>query len=156
MPRKRKMLEIEDLLDEQPDPTSNDMIFITATDESEPTKKEVEHMSRLERIKSTAVEIDEPGFEGEIDLDMGTISLNKEEDARRIKKELLKQEKITKASNKQRDDIVEKMTGSEPEDIVEQFDSDVPIQVKDKVDRNEIKKVNRAAVNEILADLTKR
>lgn len=149
------MLEIDDLLDDQPDNTNSDMIFIAATDKTEPTKKELEHMSRLERIKSTAVEMEEPGFDGEIDLDMGLISLNKEADAQRIKKEALQQEKITKASDDQRDRMVEEMEGSQPEDIVDQFNSDIPFTPAEKVDRENIKRVNREAVNEILKDLLK-
>lgn len=156
MGKKKKMINIEDLLDEQPENKNNDMIFVTATNETAPTKSEKIYMNRLDRIRSSAINVDEPLFDGEIDLDMGTVSLSREEDAQRIKKNLLDQQKIIDDSNKHRDTIVNDMHGSEPEDVIENFNLDVNTVPLEEIDRKAEKKANSKAVQEILDFLHKK
>lgn len=151
MAKKKKMMNVEDLLDEQPDPTSNDMIFITATEEREPSQTEKVHVNRLERIRSTGVIVDEPLFDGETDLDLGSVKIGSEDDAQQIKKGLL--EKHQKENDENIAPIIDEMAGSLPEDVVEEFDLDVPTVPLDEIERKEIKKANSKAVQEILDDL---
>ncbi len=150
---KRKMIDMDDLLDQQPDPTSSDMIFIAATQKTEPSKSEIVYLNRLDRIRSTAVNVDEPLFDGEIDLDLGHVKINSEHDIQQIKKELLEQENITNSSNDQRDNIVKDMRGIKPEDVVEDLNIDVPTVPTEQIDRKQIKRANSRAVQEILDDL---
>lgn len=154
MAKKRKMIELEDLLDEQPDPTSRDMVFVTANEERTPPPSsitEAEHMNRLERIRSTSVNVDEPLFDGETDLDMGLVKIGSEEDTQQIKKDLLQKHK--KENDARNQPIVDELRGSEPEDIVEDLDLDVEVVPLENVERKEIKKANSKAVQEILDDL---
>jgi len=153
MAKKRKMIELNDLLDEQPDPTSNDMVFITANEEAAPqsTKTQAEHMSRLDRIKSTRVIVDEPLFDGETDLNMGLVKIGSDDDTQQIKKNLL--EKHQKENDEYIEPIVDEMRGELPEDVVEDLDLDINVIPIDNIDRKEIKKTNSKAVQEILDDL---
>ena len=157
MAKKRKIIEIDELLDEQPDPTSNDMVFISATKNEPPTKSEKVAMNRLERIRNSAINVDEPLFDGEIDLDMGLVSMNSEDDKLRINKDLLKQQKIIDDSNKHRDTIVDEMHGSEAEDVVKDFNLKVNTVPLEEIEgKRAEKKANSRAIQEILDDLQKR
>ena len=153
--KKRKMIEIDDLLDEQPTNKNSDMVFITATNDTPPTISEKVYKNRLERIRDSAIDVDEPLFDGEIDLDMGLVSMGSEEDTKRIKKSLLDEKKITEDSNKTRDIIVDEMYGVEAEDVVEDFKLDVPTVPLEEINRKIEKKANSRAVQEILDDLQK-
>lgn len=157
MAKKRKMIDIEDLLDEQFENKNNDMVFITATNETTPpSKSEKVYMNRLDRIRSSAVNVDEPLFDGVTDLDMGTVSMSNEDDAQRIKKSLLDQKNITDASDKHRDTIVDEMRGTEPEDVVENFNLDINTVPLENINRTAEKKANSKVVQEILDDLHKK
>ncbi len=149
------MIEIDDLLDEQPTNKNSDMVFITATNDTPPTISEKVYKNRLERIRDSAIDVDEPLFDGEIDLDMGLVSMGSEEDTKRIKKSLLDEKKITEDSNKTRDIIVDEMYGVEAEDVVEDFKLDVPTVPLEEINRKIEKKANSRAVQEILDDLQK-
>lgn len=157
MAKKKKMIEIDDLLaEEQLDNKNNDMIFVSATNDTPPSLSEKVHMSRLERIRSSAVIVDEPLFDGEIDLDMGMVTMRNEEDTIRIKKDLVKQQNISDASEKQKNSVVEEMHGLMPEDVVENFNLDINTVPLDNIKRTAEKKANSKAVQEIIDDLHKK
>jgi hypothetical protein len=161
MPKKKKMIDIDDLLESELEQElssrNSDMVFISATEEHQISEKEkVRGMSRLERIQSTAVKVDEPLFDGETDLDLGKITIENEEDAQRIQKNLLEQQQITKDSENQRDIMVEEMHGEELEDIIEDSNLDVNILPPEAIDRKAEKKANSRAVQQILDDLQRK
>ena len=149
------MIDINDLLSEQPENKNNDMIFVTATENREPTVPEVQKMGRLDRIQSSAVIVDEPLFDGVTDLDLGRVTLGSEGDTKQINKNLLQQKEIIDASNKQRDTIVKEMTGSTPEDVIENFNIDIPTVPLEVPDSRHINRVNSKAIQEIIDDLHK-
>jgi hypothetical protein len=134
---------------------NSDMVFVTATNDEAPTEAERVYKNRLERIRDTAIVVDEPLFDGEIDLDMGLVSMGSEADTNRIKKSLLDQQKITDASDETRDTIVDEMHGVEAEDVIEDNKLDVNTVPLEEINRRAEKKANSRAVQEILDDLMK-
>ncbi len=157
MAKKKKMIEIDDLLaEEQLNNKNNDMIFVSATNDTSPSLSEKVHKTRLERIRDSAVIVDEPLFDGEIDLDMGMVTMRNEEDTIRIKKNLVKQQNISDASEKQKNSVVKEMHGLIPEDVVENFNLDVNTVPLDNIKRTAEKKANSKAVQEILDALHKK
>lgn len=149
MAKKKRKIDIDDILEEQFNNENSDMVFVSATQEQPISPVEARQMSRLERIRSSAVDVNEPLFDGETDLNLGKISLNNEEDAQQIKY-LQEQKKISKASENARDEIVDDMQGLEVEDVVADFGLDVNTVPLEQINRKAEKKANSKAVQEIL------
>lgn len=168
MSKKKKMIDIDDLLEDQIQDEivsrNSDMVFISA--QTEAVKPNQNEMTRLERIQSARVNVDEPLFDGETNLDLGKVTIGNEEDTKQIQKSLLEnqevEDKITNASNKQRDNIVSGMAGDVPEEIVLADDDgnvteNESLKPKtlppDVIKRREYTRVDSAAVQLILEDL---
>lgn len=155
MTKKKRKIDIDDILEkEQLNNENNDMIFVSATEEQPISPVEARQMSRLERIRSSAVNVDEPLFDGETELDLGKITLNNEEDAQQIK-HLEEQKKISMASDNTRDKIVDDMHGIEVEDVIADFGLDINTVPAEQINRKVEKKANSKAVQEILDQLHK-
>jgi len=153
MAKKKRKIDIDDILEkEQFNNENNDMIFVSATEEQPISPVEARQMNRLERIRSSAINVDEPLFDGETDLNLGKITLNNEEDAQQIK-HLEEQKKISIASTDARNEIVDGMQGLEVEDVVADFDLDVNIVPMEQINRKAEKKANSRSVQEILDSL---
>ncbi len=164
------MIDIDTLLDDELEDElvarNSDMVFITANEEAPaPTKGE---LSRIERIEQSRINVEEPLFDGETNLDFGKVTIGNEEDAQLIQKELLeknkREEAITDSSDKQRDIMVsEKMTGELPEELVTADEEGnvienanleaVELLSPEVIERKEQKKANSRSVQQILDEL---
>lgn len=155
MTKKKRKIDIDDILEkEQLNNENNDMIFVSATEEQPISPVEARQMNRLERIRSSAVNVAEPLFDGETELDLGKITLNNEEDTQQIK-HLEEQKKISMASDNTRDKIVDDMHGIEVEDVIADFGLDINTVPAEQINRKIEKKVNSKAVQEIIDQLHK-
>ena len=171
MSKKKKIIDIDTLLEDELEDEltarNSDMVFITANEETPtPTKGE---LSRIERIEQGRINVEEPLFDGETNLDFGKVTIGNEEDAQLIQKELLernkKEEVITGSSNKQRDIMVSKMTGETPEELVTADEEGNVIENEnlkaaelsstEVIKRKEQNKVNSRSVQQILDDLAR-
>lgn len=168
MSKKKKMIDIDTLLDDELEDEltarNSDMVFITANEE-EPAPAKGE-LSRIERIEAGRVNVEEPLFDGETNLDFGKVTIGNEEDAQLIQKELLqknkREEAITDSSDKQRDTMVAEMTGDAPEELVtsdeegnikENESLEAELLPPEAIDRKDQKKADSRAVQSILDDL---
>jgi hypothetical protein len=169
MSKKKKMIDIDTLLDDELEnelaARNSDMVFVTATEEAPaPTDRE---LSRIERIEQGRINVNEPLFDGETNLDFGKVTIGNEEDAQLIQKELLeknkREEAITDSSDKQRDTMVVEMTGEAPEELVAADEEgnvvenpdleESDLMAPETIDRKVQKKANSRAVQEILEGL---
>ncbi len=168
MSKKKKMIDIDTLLEDEMEEElasrNSDMVFITANEEVTPVPQE--KLSRLERIERSRINVEEPLFDGETNLDFGKVTIGNEEDTLLIQKELLEQQKreqaITDSSNKNRDQMVAEMTGDAPEELViadeegnvaENETLEAELLPPEAIERKEQKKANSRAVQQILDDL---
>lgn len=151
MKKRRKSIELDDLLGDEVEQGSNDrdMIIVNSRTEQPKEKSKGNRISRLKSAETTEEgEVyghDEPVYE---DVDLGEIKIRGGEIHRKRHQE---EKEALKENEEQMEPLLDQLTGQEPEDVTN-MEADVRT-AEEKIEREKIESAHKETVNKILEDL---